>query len=90
LNLVRKRAGVTEFTLATLSTKDALRAALLKERGWEFVAEGMRRMDLIRQGKLITYALSRGASGPKDYMTRYPIPLTELKANPKLVQNTGY
>ncbi len=90
LNQVRKRAGVAEFTVASLSTKDALRAALLKERGWEFVAEGMRRMDLIRQGKLITYALARGASGAKDYMTRYPIPLTELKANPKLVQNTGY
>ncbi len=90
LNLIRKRAGVTEYTLASFTSKDALRAALLKERGWEFVAEGMRRMDLIRQGKLISSALARGATSAKDYMTRFPIPLTELQANPKLVQNKGY
>lgn len=90
LNQIRRRAGVAEYNLASFSSKEALRSALLKERGWEFVAEGMRRMDLIRHGKLISSAIARGASGAKDYMTRYPIPLTEIKANPKLVQNTGY
>lgn len=47
-------------------------------------------MDLIRQGKLISKALTRVAVNAKDYMTRFPIPLDEIKANPKLVQNTGY
>jgi len=90
LNQVRKRAGVPEYTLAGFASKDALRDALLNERGWEFVAEGMRRMDLIRQGKLISKALARGATNARDFMTRYPIPLNEIKANPKLVQNNGY
>jgi len=90
LNQIRRRAGVTDYTLSNFVSKDALRAALLKERGWEFVAEGMRRMDLVRQGKLIPNALARGASAAKDYMVRFPIPLTEIQANPKLVQNKGY
>lgn len=90
LNQIRKRAGVPEYRVSDFSSKDALREALLNERGWEFVAEGMRRMDLIRHGKLISKAIARGATNAKDYMIRYPIPLNEIKANPKLVQNTGY
>jgi hypothetical protein len=86
LNQIRKRAGAPEYTLANFTSKDAL----LNERGWEFVAEGKRRMDLVRQGKLISRALARGASNAKASMTRFPIPLNELKANPKLVQNPGY
>lgn len=90
LNLIRKRAGVSDYTMADLTSKDIMRDALLKERGWEFVAEGMRRMDLVRQGKLISTAIARGATNAKDYMTRFPIPLNEIKANPKLVQNPNY
>lgn len=90
LNLIRKRAGVSDYTMADLTSKGIMRDALLKERGWEFVAEGMRRMDLIRQGKLISSAIARGATNAKDYMTRFPIPLNEIKANPKLVQNPNY
>lgn len=90
LNQIRARAGVPEYSVADFSSKDALRDALLNERGWEFVAEGLRRMDLIRHGKLISRAIARGASNAKDYMIRYPIPLSEIKTNPKLVQNTGY
>ena len=63
---------------------------MLDERGWEFVAEGLRRMDLIRQDKLISRAVARGATDAKDYMTLFPIPLNEIKANPKLIQNEGY
>jgi hypothetical protein len=90
LNQIRKRAGIQEYLVSSFPSKDAMRDSLLNERGWEFVAEGMRRMDLIRQGKLISKAIARGASNAKDYMTRFPIPLNEIKANPKLVQNTGY
>jgi len=90
LNQIRNRAGVPEYVVSDFSSKDALRDTLLNERGWEFVAEGQRRMDLIRHGKLISKALARGASNAKDYMTLFPIPLNEIKANPKLVQNTGY
>ncbi len=90
LNLIRARAGVTLYSLDNFSSKDALRNALLDERGWEFVAEGMRRMDLIRHGKLISRAIARGATSAKDYMTLFPIPLDEIKANPELEQNQGY
>lgn len=90
LNQIRKRAGVPEYSVSDFPTKDALRDTLLTERGWEFVAEGKRRMDLIRHGKLISRAIARGATNAKDYMTVFPIPLEEIKANPKLVQNAGY
>lgn len=90
LNQIRKRAGVPEYRVSDFTTKEALRDALLNERGWEFVAEGMRRMDLIRQGKLVSKAIARGATTAKDFMALYPIPLNEIKANPKLVQNAGY
>lgn len=90
LNQVRERAGAPQYVLADFPSKESLRDALLDERGWEFVAEGMRRMDLIRHGKLISRAVARGAVNAEDYMTRFPIPLNEIKANPKLEQNFGY
>ena len=90
LNQIRQRAGVPAYNLTDFLSKDALRDALLQERGWEFVAEGKRRMDLIRQGKLISRAQARGATTAKDYMTRFPIPLNEISANPNLQQNPGY
>jgi starch-binding outer membrane protein, SusD/RagB family len=90
LNQVRERAGVHLYDVSDFDSKDELRDALLDERGWEFVAEGLRRMDLIRHGKFISRALARGASNAKDYMVRYPIPHNEIEANPNLEQNTGY
>ncbi len=90
LNRVRERAGVPLYHFSDFISKEELRNALLDERGWEFVAEGLRRMDLIRHGKLISRALARGASNAKDYMVKYPIPLIEIEANPNLEQNPGY
>jgi hypothetical protein len=81
---------VHEFSVSDFASKEAMRNALLEERGWEFVAEGLRRIDLIRHGKLISRAVARGASNAKDYMTLFPIPLDEIKANPKLEQNPEY
>ena len=90
LNEIRDRAGAPEYSLDDFPSKEVMRDMLLNERGWEFVAEGMRRVDLIRQGKLISKAIERGALNAKDYMTLYPIPLNEITSNPKLVQNEGY
>lgn len=90
LNQVRSRAEAPLYTVADFSTKEALRDALLDERGWEFVAEGLRRMDLIRQGKFISRAVARGATNAQAYMTRFPIPQNEINANPNLEQNDGY
>ena len=90
LNQIRNRAGIPEYSISDFPSKESFRDSILEERGWEFVAEGKRRMDLIRQGKLISKAQSRGATDAKDYMTRYPIPANEISANPNLEQNPGY
>lgn len=90
LNKIRQRAGAPLYSLSDFSSKDEFRDALLEERGWEFVAEGIRRMDLVRHGELISRAIGRGAAGAKDYMTVFPIPQNEIDANPNLKQNIGY
>jgi hypothetical protein len=90
LNQIRQRAGAPLYSLDDFPTKASLKDALLDELGWEFVAEGRRRMDLVRHGKLVSRAIDRGATAAKDFMTLYPIPLNEIKANPNLEQNSGY
>lgn len=90
LNAIRDRAGVPEYNLSDFPTKKSFREAMLKERGWEFVVESKRRMDLIRQGEFISRARARGKTSAEDYMTLYPIPQTEIDANPNLEQNPGY
>jgi starch-binding outer membrane protein, SusD/RagB family len=90
INLVRSRAGVPNYDISDFSSKEELRDAILEERGWEFVTEGLRRMDLIRHGKLISRAIERGATNAKDYMTRFPIPQSEINSNSNLEQNPGY
>ena len=62
---------------------------LLAERGWEFFSEGKRRQDLIRHGKLISSARSRGKT-VQDFQVRFPIPQQEKDANRAIVQNQGY
>ncbi len=89
INQVRSVAGVADRQLADYTTKESLRDAILAERSWEFHTEGLRRQDLIRQGKFISNAVARGKPA-KDYMVLYPIPQSEISANPNLVQNEGY
>lgn len=90
LNEIRKRAEAPEYSLSDFNSKEMMREYFLNERGWEFVAEGMRRMDLIRHGKFISSALARGATNAKEHMNLFPIPLNEIEANPALTQNPGY
>lgn len=90
LNQIRQRAGIPLLSLAELSGKDAFRDAILRERGWEFISEGKRREDLIRQGKLISDATARGISNARDYRVLFPIPQSEIDANKLCTQNTGY
>jgi hypothetical protein len=92
INQVRTRAGIPNLTLTDAGTKDIFRDAILRERGWEFVGEGKRREDLIRQGKFLTLATSRGvpAANINDNKLVFPIPQTEIDANKLCVQNPGY
>jgi hypothetical protein len=90
INQVRERAGVPLYSVSDFASKEELRDAILDERGWEFVSEGLRRMDLVRQGKFISRAKARGVSHAQDYMMRFPIPQAEINSNPNLEQNEGY
>ena len=90
INLVRQRAGVADVALAGFASKDALRDHILNERGWEFYCEGQRREDLIRMGRLISYAKTRGVANAKDYHVLFPIPQQTLDSDPLIKQNPGY
>jgi hypothetical protein len=89
INAVRTKAGVPALSLADYGTKELLRDHILKERGWEFFSEELRRQDLVRQGKFIEYGKSRGKTA-FDYQVLYPIPQSEIDRNPSLKQNDGY
>ena len=89
INQVRTRAGIPGLVLSDYGSKEALREAILVERGWEFVVEGLRRRDLIRHGKLIERAKARGVNAQAHHVL-FPIPQAEINSNPNLEQNTGY
>lgn len=90
INLVRTRAGIVNLTLAEATSKDVLRDLILRERGWEFYSEGLRREDLLRHNKFISMAVARGITVATDKHKLFPIPQTEIDANPACEQNMGY
>jgi starch-binding outer membrane protein, SusD/RagB family len=91
VNMVRERAGVSDWSSANVPTKEALRDSLLRERGRELFCEGARRQDLIRHGKFIEYALQRGATGASAKDTLFPIPSSVITESRGIVkQNPGY
>lgn len=89
VNLVRARAGVDPLVLGDFASTAELRDAIFQERLWEFFIEGKSREDMIRYGNFISDAQDRGKSA-QDYMEIYPIPQTEIEANPNCEQNPGY
>jgi hypothetical protein len=90
INLVRKRAGLADLTLANATSKEVLRDLILRERAWEFYSEGKRREDLLRHDKFISLAKARGVSVAADKHKLFPIPQTEIDANTACIQNDGY
>ena len=81
LNQVRARAGLDD-----LASIDA--DAILAERGHEFLWESFRRQDQIRHGKFGDAWTHKEVSG--DHCVLFPVPQSQLDANPNLVQNPGY
>ncbi len=70
---------------------------ILDERARELFWEGFRRTDLIRYDKFVESSYLwpwkggvKDGAGVASYRKLYPIPLSDLAANPNLVQNTGY
>jgi hypothetical protein len=102
LNFLRKRADNPDSFALThlaqlsenLSKEDAI-AAVAHERQVELFTEwGDRWFDLKRTGKIenimnIVTPL-KGGGAWSSYKALYPIPLSEIKATSKLVQNPGY
>jgi hypothetical protein len=68
---IRTRAGLNEYTAATLTLDE-----ILDERGREFAWENVRRRDLIRFGKYTgrDYMWDFKASGVEDHRVWFPIP----------------
>ncbi|PSL45413.1 SusD-like starch-binding protein associating with outer membrane [Chitinophaga niastensis] len=89
LNVIRKRAGVL---LSAITDKDALLLAIEHERQVEFFAEwGHRWFDLKRTGR--AEAILKPLSPPGNWKpgsVLYPIPSSEISADPKLTQNDAY
>ena len=90
LNEIRTRAQVPTYQLSDFADLDAFIDAVLQERNWEFVTEGHRRRDLIRQERYISNAQARGKTNAAAHHVRFPIPLSEMDSNPLMVQNDGY
>jgi hypothetical protein len=89
INVIRLRSRAKAIQLGNFASKEALRAHILNERLWEFYIEGMEREDMIRHGVFISRAQQRGVNA-KDFHKLFPIPLSEIEANPNIVQNPGY
>jgi hypothetical protein len=82
VNQIRTRAGVTPYATITSDT-------FLAERGREMFCELFRRQDLIRFGKYNSAWRFHNAD-PDTHVNIFPIPATQITANPKLTQNPGY
>jgi hypothetical protein len=90
LNTLRNRTDPVAPALGTVTD-----SVILSERLFELFGESKRRQDLIRFGKYTgrTDAASGiigGKVGRPDYYVLFPIPQTQVNANPQLAQNPGY
>ncbi|GHT47770.1 membrane protein [Bacteroidia bacterium] len=93
LNAVRSRAGVKTYDSYT----DFDLPDILDERGKELYWEGHRRTDLIRFGMFTskTYLWEwkggiRNGQSVSSHYNLYPIPSSDIMANPNLTQNPNY
>ena len=88
LNIIRNRSALAN---TTANTQPDLLSAIERERRIELFAEwGHRWYDLKRTGRadVLLSVLKPGTWQPTDKL--WPIPASELNANPQLIQNPGY
>jgi hypothetical protein len=91
VNRVRERAGLEVLSSAATAGQEAFNDAILLERGHEFYGEGLRRQDLIRHGKYISFAEGRPGNQTATYKILFPIPITFItESKDAIVQNPGY
>jgi hypothetical protein len=91
VNELRRRANATEFNTNVTEQN------LIDEWSREFYLEGRRRSDLVRFGMFTTNKYLWDWKGGthegqpvSSFYNRYPIPVSELNANPNMTQNPGY
>jgi len=96
INKIRTRA-YNGSTSGNITSGQLTTDFILDERAREMYYEATRRTDLVRYGKFTTsaylWAWKGGVLGGTSVADKYnifPIPTTDLSANPNLVQNTGY
>jgi hypothetical protein len=88
LNFIRNRAGLGN---TTASTEQSILAAIEQERKYELFTEwGHRWLDLKRSGHAETILKPIKGSFWQNTDQLFPIPQTELNANPLISQNHGY
>ncbi len=83
VNQVRARNFDPAKPLTSVTSED-----IFDERGYELLWEGFRRQDQIRAGHFLEAWANKDVS--EEYRKIYPIPQSQMDANPNLVQNTGY
>jgi starch-binding outer membrane protein, SusD/RagB family len=97
LNVIRNRAGLANISNAIASSQSALLTAILHERQVEFFCElGHRWLDLVRTnnansilGSPENVCAAKGGTWVSTAQL-FPIPLTDMEADPNLTQNPGY
>lgn len=88
LNAVRQRSDPsTTFTGADFTASNALVSAILKERRIEFLSEGLRSIDILRQNIPIPAKGNVQAVEPSSPLYVWPIPDSELLYNQLVKQN---
>ena len=92
VNLLRQRANAPNVTAGQINDQ-----FILDERGRELYWEATRRTDLIRFGQFTggSYVWPWKGQSPEGTATDpkydlYPLPVSDLAANPNLTQNPGY
>ncbi|MCX2584367.1 RagB/SusD family nutrient uptake outer membrane protein [Pedobacter sp. MR22-3] len=89
LNMVRKRAGLTD---ATQRTQEDVRAAISLERRLELIGEGHRWFDLLRTGTAISvmnawFASQNITTRIADHDLLQPVPQDQIDTDPAIKQN---
>lgn len=95
LNMLRRRAYMVNDASKDIGSYNL--QYILDERGRELYWEGFRRTDLIRYNRFTQAAYVwpwkgnvRNGSGVESYRVIFPLPSTEIAANPNLKQNDNY
>jgi hypothetical protein len=91
INQVRMRAfAPADRASEMLTTTGFDKYALLHEWGCEFLGEGRRRTDLIRNDVFLSDAWWDKAANSAPYRAFFPIPLQAINSNPLLQKTPGY